>query len=126
MNEFKNIFLSLRKEYGYSQESIAKALGVSKSTVAMWETGKRKPSTEVYEAIADYFNVDMDYIYGKTDVKKKVSFTENGILLDNRTGELSAIVALDAELQDMIEKYLKLSDEKKASIRNMINLLSDC
>lgn len=75
---FKNIFFSLRTSKDFSQEQISKELGVSKSTVAMWETGKRLPSPEVFELIADYFNVDIDYLYGRTSIKRKILFDEFG------------------------------------------------
>ena len=75
---FKNIILSLRNEKGFSQEQLAKVLHVSKSTVAMWETGQRLPSVEKYEEIADYFNVDMDFLYGRTTIKRKSLFDESG------------------------------------------------
>ena len=45
--DFKNIILALRNERGFSQEQLAKVLHVSKSTVAMWETGQRLPSVEL-------------------------------------------------------------------------------
>lgn len=35
----------------------------------MYERGEREPGFETMEAIADLFNVDMDYLYGRTDVK---------------------------------------------------------
>lgn len=76
--DFKNIFTSLRKELGMNQTEIASALGVSKSSVAMWETGKRLPSPELYEQIADYFNVDMDYIYGRTSCRRKIAYDVSG------------------------------------------------
>ena len=76
--EFKNIILSLRSEIGYSQEQLAKVLHVSKSTVAMWETGQRLPSVEKYEEIADYFNVDIDFLYGRTTMKRKSLFDDTG------------------------------------------------
>lgn len=65
MSNFKNIILKLRKERGLNQEQLAKELRVSKSTIGMWETGKRLPSSKLYEEIADYFNVDIDYLYGR-------------------------------------------------------------
>lgn len=37
---------ALRKKHGYTQVSLAETLGVSKGTVAMWETGKRTPDFE--------------------------------------------------------------------------------
>ena len=38
----KNLAL-LRKKKGLTQMQLAKLIGVSTSTVAMWETGQRKP-----------------------------------------------------------------------------------
>ena len=76
--DFKNIILALRNERGFSQEQLAKVLHVSKSTVAMWETGQRLPSVEKYEEIADYFNVDMDFVYGRTSIKRRALFDESG------------------------------------------------
>ena len=75
--DFKDIILKLRTERGLSQETLASRLGMSKSTIAMWETGKRTPSPEVYEELADFFNVDMDYIYGRTDLRQKVHFRQD-------------------------------------------------
>lgn len=41
----------LRKEKGMTQIELATALGVSSGTIAMWETGKRKPSFEMFEKL---------------------------------------------------------------------------
>ena len=78
MSDFKDIILKLRNEQGFTQEKLADVLGTSKSTVGMWEMGVRFPSKELYEAIADYFNVDIDYLYGRTDIRKKVHFDNDG------------------------------------------------
>ena len=40
-------------------------MGVSTSTVSMYEVGSRKPSFEILEQLADFFNVDTDYLMGK-------------------------------------------------------------
>lgn len=78
METFKTIITKLRKERNLSQEVFASDIGVSKSTVAMWETGKRLPSKNKYEELADYFNVDIDYLYGRTETRKKVHFDNDG------------------------------------------------
>lgn len=49
----------LRKGRGLSQEELAARLGVSRSAVGMYETGKREPDFATGEAIADLFDVDM-------------------------------------------------------------------
>lgn len=59
----------LRSEKGWSQQRLADELKLSKSSVNMYERGEREPGFETMEAIADTFNVDMDYLYGRTDVK---------------------------------------------------------
>ena len=56
----------LRKQAGLSQEELAKKLGVSKSTIGMYEQGQRKKpqSDVVLKKIADYFSVSLDYLMG--------------------------------------------------------------
>ena len=55
-----------RKACGYTQVSLAKALNVSKGSVAMWETGKRNPEFETLEALLSLLNVSYDYLTGKS------------------------------------------------------------
>ena len=72
MAKFSDRFRQLRTENGLSQSEMAKQLGcVSKSSVNMYERGEREPSFETLEVIADYFNVDMDYLLGKTDTPNR-------------------------------------------------------
>lgn len=63
----------LREQNHLTQDELARKLGISKSTIGMYETNKRQPDTETKEAIADLFNVDMDYLYGRSDIKNKSS-----------------------------------------------------
>ena len=69
MATFSERLKSLRAEKGWSQQRLADELNLSKSSVNMYERGEREPGFETMEAIADTFNVDMDYLYGRTDVK---------------------------------------------------------
>ena len=63
----------LRKGRGLSQEELAARLGVSRSAVGMYETGKREPDFATGEAIADLFDVDMDYLMGRSPVERRGS-----------------------------------------------------
>nr|DAG63528.1 MAG TPA: Repressor protein CI [Caudoviricetes sp.] len=69
MATFAERLKSLRRETGWSQQRLADELKLSKSSVNMYERGEREPSFETMETIADLFNVDMNYLYGRTDVK---------------------------------------------------------
>lgn len=65
--DFSTRLKELRVLKELSQDDLAKTLGLAKSSISMYEKGKRKPSFEVLESLADFFNVDMDYLLGKTD-----------------------------------------------------------
>ena len=69
--KFASIIKNLRVERGITQEQLASMLKVSRSTVGMYETGNREPDIETLEAIADIFNVDMDYLMGRSGVQRK-------------------------------------------------------
>ena len=61
--EFKDIVRQLRKERGMTQQELADKIGLTtKVTISQYETGKRKPSFEMIEALADVFHVDMNYL----------------------------------------------------------------
>lgn len=65
MAEFKDMLVYLRKRNGMSQSELAKKIGVAPTTIASYEQGKRHPSFEIEEAIADLFNVNLDTLRGK-------------------------------------------------------------
>lgn len=72
MAQFDKILKLLRNERQLSQQELADALGISKSSINMYEHGERQPNFEVLETIADYFNVDIDYLLGRTSKTTKV------------------------------------------------------
>ena len=72
MAQFDKILKLLRNERQLSQQELADALGISKSSINMYERGERQPNFEVLETIADYFNVDIDYLLGRTSNTTKV------------------------------------------------------
>jgi len=55
----------LRNKRNISQNELSKYIGVSKSSVNMYERDEREPGFETLEAIADFFNVNMDYLMGR-------------------------------------------------------------
>lgn len=65
----------IRIRHGYSMSEFAKLIGCSKSAIGMYETGQRKPKYEILESIADTFNVDMNYLLGKSDTERLENFT---------------------------------------------------
>lgn len=82
MSSFNIRLRELRRSVDLSQNDFAKAIGLSKSSVNMYERGEREPSLATLEAIADFFNVDMDYLLGKSDCRNRY-LASIGIVADN-------------------------------------------
>lgn len=59
---FADNLKKLRKSKGLTQIQFALEFNISSGTIAMWETGKRMPDTEMLKKIAQYFNVTVDYL----------------------------------------------------------------
>lgn len=57
----------LRKMRGISQLKLALDLNTSQNTISRYETGEREPGIKELIALADYFNVSVDYLLERTD-----------------------------------------------------------
>lgn len=71
MATFGERFKNLRHEYGLSQEEIAAKLKVSRSCIGNYEQDLRTPGRDVLDSIADFFNVDADYLLGKQNERTR-------------------------------------------------------
>lgn len=81
MAELKEILKKLRSENNMSQAELAEELSCGISTIASWEVGTRFPRRPYMEQLADIFNVDIDYLYGRPDVRQKVHFDGDGNMM---------------------------------------------
>lgn len=78
MDNFSTTFKNLRKSMGFTQDEIANKLKIAKSTVSMYETGKRQPDFKKLIEIANLFNVNMDYLLGRSDISLAFSTNKSG------------------------------------------------
>lgn len=58
---------SLRKEKKKTQQDLADYLGLSRPAYTAYERGNRQPDYDILQKIADYFDVSVDYLLGRTD-----------------------------------------------------------
>lgn len=61
----------LREQKKLNQTELANLLEVSNGSISKWERGDRQPDYETLEKIADTFNVTIDYLLGRSDIKYK-------------------------------------------------------
>ena len=65
---FENI-RNLRVDNGYSQTDIAKLLNIKQNTYSQYEVGALRYPVDALITLADFYNVSVDYLLGRTDVK---------------------------------------------------------
>lgn len=64
MSRLSEMLIHLRKREGLSQQELADKLGLTRSAIGMYETGKREPDLETLERLADFYTVDMNTLTG--------------------------------------------------------------
>lgn len=111
VQSFGERLAALRKEKGISQAQLAKMLNMGQSTIAMYERNKRRPDPETLERLADFFQVSVDYLLGRTDSRERLKYT-----LTEDTQDLVTLLLLEPRLKDSLTDPL---------FRNLLKRLPD-
>ena len=118
MAKFHERLKELRTSKDISQSEFGKILKLSKSSVNMYERGEREPGLETLEHIADYFNVDMDYLVGRSDIPNRLQFS---LSLSPKGDNTGADFPLYPGEKQLITKYRRLDDRGKSAVLNVLN-----
>lgn len=84
--DFPRILKLLRKERGLRQKEAADKLGVAQALLSHYENGKRECGLDFLVQAADFYNVSVDYILGRSNSRNGAVVTENE-LLDSTVSE---------------------------------------
>lgn len=112
MTSFNNRLKILRLKKGLTQPQLAEDVGLSKSTIGMYEQGRREPDLETLEVLADYFNVDADYLMGRSD---KVTVLPERLVYENQQ--------TSADLRYVLDKMKHATDEQQKTIRKLVDAI---
>lgn len=96
----------LREEQSVSQIDLAKALFISQSSISEYESGNQQPPISMLIQLADFFDVNIDYLLGRTDIKISINRLEQK--LTTRSGSVS------------INDFLRLKNDEKEVIGELI------
>lgn len=100
-NNFAKNLKYIRKKKNIDQQVMAEDLGVAQSTLSCWESGIRTPNLDMVAKIAEYLQIDKDFITNDfTQLEKNIN---------------------TKEYEELINKYDKLSGEDKELINNLID-----
>ena len=103
MNDFSRILKDLRQRENLSQDAVARRLGIARTTYASYEQGRRQPSFEIEEKIANFYNVDINTLrgYPEQNLNEEEAFIINSYqrLNNNARERLLAYVRILSDLQ---------------------------
>lgn len=117
MGDFHNVFKKLRLSHGYTQAELADALGISRSRIGMYETGAREPDFETLEIIADFFNVDTDFLLGRTN--KTTFIPKIGYYLNDDTAKAAQEIFENKELRMLFDAARDADAEDLKALHSM-------
>ena len=92
-----------------SQQQLADVIRVSQQSINKYENHDVEPNIETLCAIADYFNVSVDFLIGRTDIERKSEQTE--------------FCDLNSEEKALIEKTRTLSPSDRELVSTIIKRL---
>ena len=119
--EFGEIIKRLREEAELTQEREAKLMHISRSNVAMYESGTRRPSRGTLEAFADFYNVDIDYLLGRSS--KTTRARGAGYYFDPETAKVAEEMRENKELKILFDAARDASPEDLRTAYDMLMAL---
>lgn len=122
MGNFYNIFKSLRQASGYTQQELSEKLGISRSTIGMYETGAREPDFETLEIIADFFNVDIDYLIGRTN--QTTVLPESSYYFNADAREMAQFLFENPEYKVLFDASRNVKKDDIQFVKEMIDRMS--
>ena len=106
MKGFGNRLIELRKRDGLTQHELAKRIGISRSAIGNYEKEIREPDFETLEKIADYFNVELGYLFGKNKNDAEIYDNYHPELTPNEISLLKTYDSLTPEAKKEALDYI--------------------
>ena len=104
----------IRKANKFTQQGLADAIGIERSTYASYETGRNKPDAVLLSKIAKVFNVSSDFIL-EIDTTVPLNVEDISVQYKKKSGN-KLVSTLSKEEKNVLAKYRLLSDNKKAEL----------
>lgn len=122
--EFGDRLVKIRKEHGYTRESLANELHISKYTLRNYELGVTEPGHTFLKQISDFFNISIDYLLGLTDEQEilktcQLRKSEQDIIEKYRILDTHGREMVDFTLEKEYERSVALADQKADNIIKM-------
>lgn len=104
----------IRKANKFTQQGLADAIGIERSTYASYETGRNKPDVNLLSKIAKVFDVSSDFIL-EIDTTVPLNVEDIPVKYKKKSGN-KLVSTLSKEEKSVLAKYRLLSDNKKTEL----------
>ncbi|MBE6653073.1 MAG: helix-turn-helix transcriptional regulator, partial [Ruminococcaceae bacterium] len=114
----------LRRRDGRTQDNLAETLGVTAQAVSRWESGGSYPDMEMIPAIANYFHISIDELFGYHDDREEKikSILEKADKILTRQGQLISNGSLTDDVYVCISMLRDASEEFPNETRILLKL----
>lgn len=113
----------IRKANKFTQQGLADAIGIERSTYASYETGRNKPDVNLLSRIAKVFDVSSDFIL-EIDTTVPLNLEDISVQYKKKSGN-KLVSTLSKEEKNVLAKYRLLSDNKKAELVDFLEKNTD-
>lgn len=120
MGSFYSVLKSLRLSQGLTQDELAKHLKISRSAIGMYEKGLREPDYETLEIIADFFNVDIDYLLGRSTKTTYIPQEEPSYYSNPETQKIAQEIFENPDLKMLFDTTKGCSPEDMKKVISMV------
>jgi transcriptional regulator with XRE-family HTH domain len=120
----------LRESKELSQEDLGKLVNLSQQTIGHYEVDRAEPKSETLNILADYFHVSVDYLLGRSDIKRNPTRQEIAAFM---TAKKTTGIELGPSLLSQVEDEKKemdfntrisnLSDERQQTLERVLRSL---
>ena len=113
--KFSERLRELRKSKGYTQEALAKTIGITPGAIGLYEQDRREPDNDTLIALAEIFGISVDYLLGLDEIPTSIS----------HYGSQNNDITFDDFTFAMYEETKDLTDEQKEALLRMAKLLKN-
>lgn len=101
----------LRNERGITQQYLGISVGISQQSINQYENNSIEPDIFTLSKLADYFNTSIDYIVGRTDIRRPIEHTEPYFL--------------NPKEMELIQRYRDLNERERACVNTVVETLQE-
>ncbi|WP_079707677.1 helix-turn-helix domain-containing protein [Paraliobacillus ryukyuensis] len=115
---FSERLMLMRRQKNLTQENLANILDVSKGAISKYEKGTASPSYKILWRLADYFNVSVDYLIGKSNSFSGDRYEDAFISQLKQNFE-----EMKDEDKKQLLKILRIIDSDKSKLPSILKIL---